>query len=93
LEATFDIRALGYEGLILGLTGNALDDDVRRFLDAGADCVFAKPFREAQLQTILSLISEYGCDSSTEVRKALAVATDSSGGPLMTPLRTIARPT
>jgi hypothetical protein len=35
LEATEAIRALGFSGLIIGLTGNALDDDVANFIKSG----------------------------------------------------------
>ena len=40
LEASSVIRALGFTGLIVGLTGNALDDDVANFLSAGNFCSF-----------------------------------------------------
>jgi hypothetical protein len=33
----------------VGITGNALDDDVAAFLLAGADCVIAKPLRTNSL--------------------------------------------
>jgi CheY-like chemotaxis protein len=64
LEATQAIRALGFNGLIIGLTGNALDDDVANFIKAGADCVFYKPFREEHLATLLGFIADHGCESS-----------------------------
>ena len=48
----------------MGVTGNALDDDVANFIRAGADCVFAKPFREEHLAALLQFISENGCESS-----------------------------
>ena len=41
LEASSTIRALGFTGLIVGLTGNALDDDVANFLAAGTYVYFA----------------------------------------------------
>ena len=47
--ATERIRQLGYSRLIIGISGNALDDDVKRFNRAGADCVIAKPFRATQV--------------------------------------------
>ena len=64
LEACTIIRSLGFTGLIVGVTGNALDDDVANFIKAGADCVFAKPFREEHLAALLQFISENGCESS-----------------------------
>ena len=42
--ATKAIRALGYESLILGVTGNTLDSDINHFVKCGADAVLAKPF-------------------------------------------------
>ena len=44
-DATRAIRALGYTGPILGVTGNTLDMDVQRFKDCGCNAVFGKPFR------------------------------------------------
>eukprot|EP01035_Chromulina_nebulosa_P018459 gene18459-24167_t len=44
-ESTRLIRDLGYKQLIFGLTGNALNDDVKRMLDAGVDIVLTKPLR------------------------------------------------
>ena len=50
IDATRGIRAAGFERLIFGLTGDALDEDVKIFLDAGADCVLGK----VQQQVIFS---------------------------------------
>ena len=47
-EATKKIRDLGYVGVILGVTGNVLDDDVREFKAQGADEVLPKPFEPKQ---------------------------------------------
>ena len=41
--ATQRIRALGFRGLILGVTGNAIVDDINAFLAIGADAVITKP--------------------------------------------------
>jgi CheY-like chemotaxis protein len=41
--ATKLIRGLGYNGIILGATGNALPDDIRTFTASGADDVLVKP--------------------------------------------------
>ena len=43
-EATKKIRDLGYKGIIIGVTGNALPEDVKDFIDHGADTVIPKPF-------------------------------------------------
>ena len=41
--STKEIRVLGYQGLILGVTGNAMDEDQNIFMKAGATKVFPKP--------------------------------------------------
>jgi CheY-like chemotaxis protein len=43
-EATQKIRALGYTGVIVGVTGNVLEEDTKEFRDLGADAVLPKPF-------------------------------------------------
>ena len=48
-DASRYIRDFGFTRLIIGITGNALDDDVAAFLLAGADCVIAKPLRANSL--------------------------------------------
>ena len=50
--ATREIRALGYSGIIVGVTGNALADDIDSFIRAGADRVFTKPLRMDDLLDI-----------------------------------------
>jgi len=42
-EATRDIRGLGFRGKIFGITGNALQVDLDKFIRYGADRVFIKP--------------------------------------------------
>ena len=41
--ATKMIRASGYSGSIYGCTGNALESDIKTFIDSGASFVFPKP--------------------------------------------------
>jgi CheY-like chemotaxis protein len=43
-EATQKIRILGCRGVIIGVTGNVLEDDVKEFLDLGVIAVLPKPF-------------------------------------------------
>lgn len=53
------IRQLGYRGIIIGITGNALDDDVKDFMNHGADKVLPKPFDLVEFKgTVLSLFRE-----------------------------------
>ena len=44
-NAVKEIRALGYTGLIVGVTGNMLPDDVADFIAHGANLVLGKPLR------------------------------------------------
>ena len=53
--ATRAIRALGFKGLIIGVTGNALPADVETFMSCGADKVLIKPLR---VDALLNAISE-----------------------------------
>ena len=53
MEATRRLRANGYKNLVIGVTGNVLDDDVIEFLAAGADIVLGKPIKMTLLSTIL----------------------------------------
>ena len=41
--ATEELRAAGYAGVILGLTGNALPEDIEAFVSRGANAVMLKP--------------------------------------------------
>ena len=54
IEACKQIRALGYGGLILAISGNVIPEDIQEFLDAGADYFLGKPFKLEQLQSVLS---------------------------------------
>jgi len=48
------IRALGYKGLIIGVTGNALACDMEVLLRAGADLVMAKPLDLDEFNRVIS---------------------------------------
>jgi len=52
-KATRLIRGLGYKGKILGVTGNALADDINVFISHGADKVLTKPFNLNAFETAL----------------------------------------
>ena len=47
------IRELGYGGLIVGLTGDTGEHDLRHFKDHGADAVLPKPFNMDHLNEIV----------------------------------------
>eukprot|EP01041_Mallomonas_annulata_P011527 gene11527-24115_t len=63
VEATEQIRALGYSNLIVGVTGNAMEDDVKTFLRAGADMIFTKPLKLEHLHALILHTNINGCES------------------------------
>ena len=42
-DATAELRKAGYNGMVVGVTGNVLQDDIDYFLKCGADAVLSKP--------------------------------------------------
>ena len=54
VTATRCIRKLGYKGLIVAVTGNALSEDVNAFLSNGADIVLTKPLSIERLYKYLN---------------------------------------
>jgi len=54
------LRGLGYNGLILGVTGNGVKEDRDKFRENGADYVFIKPFTKNNLESILDLVNRVG---------------------------------
>jgi CheY-like chemotaxis protein len=61
------LRCIGYKGLIIGITGNGLEKDVKQFLNNGADYVFIKPFNKNKLNKILDFITTNGYTSKLNV--------------------------
>lgn len=56
--ATREIRTLGFKGVVIGVTGNALPSDMQHFMIHGADKVLLKPVDIDTLQTsLLKLLS------------------------------------
>jgi len=53
-QATSALREMGVTTPVLALTGNALVDDQRRFIQAGANAVLIKPVTSAILQAALA---------------------------------------
>jgi len=56
MEATRCIRALGFSGQIIAVTGNVMKDDVDAFLKAGANYFLEKPLQRASIHEILQRI-------------------------------------
>ena len=58
-EAVEKIRALGYTGPILGVTGNTLPEQVADFVSHGVDEVLAKPVKANVIkEALLKHLSE-----------------------------------
>ena len=56
-EATRQIRALGYNGLIAFITGNVSEDDRKEAMAAGANMVLPKPFDRHHIVEILTAVN------------------------------------
>ncbi len=54
------MRKAGYANLVIGVTGNVLDDDVAQYLSAGADMIMSKPMWVTVLQMLLRHVREHG---------------------------------
>jgi CheY-like chemotaxis protein len=63
LEAVRRLREEGYAKLVVGVTGNILDDDVAEYLGAGADMVMGKPVKLVLLKKLLRHATEHGTAS------------------------------
>ena len=55
--ATAEIRALGIDWPIFGLTGNGMEADIQTFLKAGANKVFVKPMYIEDFETTMKTLS------------------------------------
>jgi CheY-like chemotaxis protein len=51
--ATARLRECGYDGVVLGLTGNALVEDLKSFCDMGANFAFSKPLNMDKFKQVL----------------------------------------
>jgi len=72
LTATSALRAGGFRNLIIGLTGNALDEEVALFLAAGADLVLSKPLKIDLLQSLVARLPSVGYISRPEKKLRLS---------------------
>jgi CheY-like chemotaxis protein len=55
-EAIQRLRRMGYDGLVVGITGNALSDQILEFKSAGVDEVLTKP---VDIEMLLSLVVDH----------------------------------
>jgi DNA-binding response OmpR family regulator len=55
LEAIKKLRANSYEGIIIGLTGDADPEDIQAFLRSGADDCLIKPITYSQLEKCIAV--------------------------------------
>ncbi len=53
MKSTSAIRRLGYSNMIVGLSGNAFDEDVNNFLIAGVDLCLIKPINYDIIKNLL----------------------------------------
>lgn len=53
-DAAKKLKELGFQGKIFGVTGNVLQNEIEEFKSRGADEVFVKPLRAAQVQKIVA---------------------------------------
>lgn len=66
-EAVQKMRTeLGYDGIVIGVTGNALPEDLTYFKDHGADLVITKPLTNAKLMDAINIFSTSEIKTTTE---------------------------
>ena len=56
-EAAQAMRAVGFAGLIIGVTGNVMADDMNQYMASGADYVLGKPVNLEDLRQILDRLT------------------------------------
>jgi len=54
--ATREIRGCGFHGILIGVTGNVLPEDLKLFLDSGANYVLKKPLDLEHFDRIFNMI-------------------------------------
>lgn len=57
------LRQSGYDRIIIGLTGNSMEEELADFSNAGADLVLTKPLKPRSLAIILKVLQENGAVS------------------------------
>jgi CheY-like chemotaxis protein len=64
LDSVRKIRDLGYNHFIVGVTGDAMDQDLIEFTNAGVDILITKPVKMEQIKQIFAFIDEHGTSST-----------------------------
>lgn len=77
-QASTLLREMGYSKLIIGVTGNAMDLDIREYEEAGADMILTKPVRMDVLNKVLEFCRLHGTISHFNYHPANAIAGESS---------------
>ena len=63
LQCTRELRDKGYTNLIIGVTGNTMEEELVEFSNVGADIVLTKPMKPSQLDMLLRYSNENGVAS------------------------------
>jgi CheY-like chemotaxis protein len=88
--ATKRIRAIGYKGIIIGVTGNVRKEETEYFLNCGADYVMGKPLDIDRLEDLLHIAARRhaetmmakqpeGCDSGKYSRRSSGDRVENGG--------------
>lgn len=60
-DATQFLRQRDFNNIIIGVTGNSLEEELQEFLAAGANLVFTKPLVSDTLDSLLQFFHVHGC--------------------------------
>merc|ERR1711991_159851 len=63
LQCAKELREAGYANLIIGVTGNTMEEELVEFSNVGADLVLTKPMKLSQLDIILRYSEDNGVKS------------------------------
>ena len=62
------LRQGGFENLVVGVTGNVLEEDMLEYFAAGADLIIPKPMRASTLHALIDFARREGCKSISGMR-------------------------
>jgi signal transduction histidine kinase len=60
------LRGMGYQGIIIGITGNGMQVDIDQYLENGADHVFIKPFTKDKMTALVQFVQREGYNSRSD---------------------------